>query len=59
MLNSTALTAERPPGVGLDKGDAYDGVRDLLREFGFTAPIRTRGEEVQELREDASKKVRR
>lgn len=52
-------TAERPQGMCLDKGYDYDEVRDLLREFGFTAHIRTRGEEVQELREDASKKARR
>lgn len=52
-------TAEHPQGVCLDKGYDYDEVRDLLREFGFTAHIRTRGEEAQELREDASKKARR
>ena len=52
-------TAERPQGVCLDKGYDYDEVRDLLREFGFTAHLRTRGEEAQELREDASKKARR
>ena len=52
-------TAEHPQGVCLDKGYDYDEVRDLLREFGFTAHIRTRGEEAQERREDASKKARR
>src|SRR5512144_3387361 len=52
-------TAERPQGVGLDTGYDSDKVRDLLREFGFTAHIRTRGEEVQERREDASKQARR
>lgn len=52
-------TAERPQGVCLDKGYDYDEVRDLLHEFSFTAPIRARGEEAKELREDARKKARR
>lgn len=52
-------TAERPQGVCLDKGYDYDAVRDLLHEFSFTAPIRARGEEAKELREDARKKARR
>jgi putative transposase len=30
----------------LDKGYDYEEVRDILREFGFTAHIRARGEEV-------------
>lgn len=52
-------TAERPQGLCLDKGYDYDEVRDILREFGFTAHIRARGEEARPLREDASKKARR
>ena len=52
-------TAKQPQGVCLDKGYDYDEVRDLLREFGFTAHIRTRGEEANDLREDAHNKARR
>lgn len=52
-------TPERPQGLGLDKGYDYDAVREILREFGFTAHIRARGEEAKALREDASKKARR
>lgn len=52
-------TASSPQNVCLDKGYDYDEVRDILQEFGFTAHIRTRGEEAQALREDARKKARR
>ena len=52
-------TDERPQGMCLDKGYDYDEVRDLLREFGFTAHIRARGEEAKDLCKDASRKARR
>ena len=52
-------TDAHPQNVCLDKGYDYDEVRDILQEFGFTAHIRTRGEEAQALREDARKKARR
>jgi transposase len=52
-------TTERPQGLCLDKGYDYDEVREILREFGFTAHIRARGEEAKALRENASKKARR
>ena len=52
-------TAQRPQGMCLDQGYDYEEVRELLREFGFTAPIRPRGEEAKDRREDASKKARR
>lgn len=52
-------TAQRPQGMCLDKGYDDEEVRELLREFGFTAHLRPRGEEAQDLREDASKKARR
>lgn len=43
----------------LDKGYDYDAVRDILKEFGFTAHIRSRGEEAQEIRREAGKRARR
>ena len=43
-------TTERPQGMCLDQGYDYDEVRDILREFGFTAHIRARGEAAQALR---------
>lgn len=52
-------TEDEPQGMCLDKGYAYDEVRDILREFGFTAHIRSRGEETQEIAREAGKKARR
>jgi putative transposase len=52
-------TAEQPQGMWLDKGDDFDEVRDLLAEFGFTAHSRTRGEEVQAIKQEAGYKARR
>jgi putative transposase len=52
-------TAEQPQGLCLDKGYDYDEVRDIVREFGFTAHIRSRGEEAQDLKREAGKKARR
>ena len=50
---------EHPQGMCLDKGYDYQAVRDILREFGFTAHIRPRGEEVQALTRQAGFKARR
>jgi transposase len=41
-------TPEHPQGICLDAGYDYQEVRDLLAAFGFTAHIRSRGEEAQE-----------
>ncbi len=40
---------------GLD----YDEVRELVKEFGFTAHIRSRGEEAKDIKMEAGKKARR
>jgi putative transposase len=52
-------TAERPQGMCLDKGYDYDDTRDLVREFGFTAHVRARGEEAKALKLEAGFKARR
>jgi putative transposase len=52
-------TSEQPQGMCLDKGYAYDEVRELLDEFGFTAHIRARGEEAQALKQEAGFRARR
>ena len=52
-------TAEQPQGMCLDKGYDYDEVRDILSEFGFTAHIRSRGEEAKELVREAGQRARR
>ena len=51
--------AEQPQGMCLDKGYDYQEVCDTLCEFGFTAHIRSRGEEAKELRAEAGKRARR
>jgi len=52
-------TQEQPQHLCLDKGYDYDEVRTTLLEFGFTAHIRSRGAEAQELKREAGKRARR
>jgi len=49
----------RPQGMCLDKGYDAAWVREILAAFGFTAHIRSRGEEAQELAREAGKRARR
>jgi transposase len=50
---------EQPQGLCLDKGYDYDEVREIVEEFGFTAHIKARGEEAQEIKKKAGHKARR
>jgi transposase len=43
----------------LDKGYAYDEVREVVREFGFTAHIPPKGQGAQEVKRAARHKARR
>jgi transposase len=52
-------SADAPQGMCLDKGYDDDEVREIVEEFGFITPIRSRGEEAQELKRDARSKARR
>ena len=52
-------TLEEPQGLCLDKGYDYPEVSALVDEFGFTAHIRTRGEEAQALKREAGYRARR
>jgi putative transposase len=52
-------TNEQPQNLCLDKGYDYDEVRQIVEEFGFTAHIRARGEEAQELKRKVLEKARR
>ncbi len=52
-------TPEHPQGLCLDKGYDFDEVRQTLQEFGFTAHIRSRGEEAQAIKKEAGFKARR
>jgi len=52
-------TRAKPQGLCMDKGYDYDEVRELVREFKFTAHIRSRGEEAQAIRREAGFRARR
>jgi len=52
-------TKEKPQGICLDKGYDYDEVRDIVKEFGFTAHIKSRGEEKIQIKNIAGFKARR
>ena len=52
-------TEEEPQGMCLDKGYNGSGVRDLVKEFGYTAHIRSRGEEAQAIKREAGFKAHR
>jgi transposase len=52
-------TGDEPQGMCMDKGYDYDEVRALLEEFGFTAHVKSRGEEAKEIKRRARYKARR
>lgn len=59
-----SLVVERPEptaeqGMCLDAGYDFEVIRELLVEFGFTAHIRSRGEELKELAQEAGRRARR
>lgn len=59
MAKRPRPTRGKPQGLCLDKGYDFDEVRDIVRQFGFTAHIRARGEEAQAIREEAGFRARR
>jgi len=58
-IERPAPTAEKPQGMCMDKDYDKSEVYALLEEFGFTAHIRARGEEAQELKRKARARARR
>ena len=52
-------TKRHPQGLWLDKGYDYEGVRETLRGFGFTAHIRARGEEAKAITHQVGFRARR
>jgi transposase len=59
MAKRPLPTADSPQGLCLDKGYDYDEVRAIVQEFGFTAHLRTRGEEAKAIKEEDGFKARR
>ena len=58
-ISRPAPSPEHPQGLCLDKGYDFDEVRRIVDEFGFTAHIRSRGEEAQAIKKAAGFKARR
>jgi transposase len=52
-------TTAQPQGLCMDKGYDYQEIRGTLRESGFTAHIRARGEEAQAIKREAGFRARR
>jgi transposase len=52
-------TVAHPQGMCVDKGYDYQEVREILVGFGFTAHMRSRGEEAQAITAEANTKARR
>lgn len=50
ILERPVPTEKQLQGMCLDKGYGYNEVRDILREFGFAAHIRPRGEEAKAIK---------
>ena len=59
VLERPAPSADAEQGMCLDKGYDYNEVREILQEFGFTAHIRSRGEEAQAIKKEAGFRARR
>ncbi len=59
VVERPEATEADPQGMCLDKGYDYDDVRATLKEFGFTAHIRSRGEEAKALKKEAGERARR
>lgn len=59
MIKRPKPTRERKQNICMDKGYDYDEIRELVKEFGFTAHIKSRGEEALALKRKAGYKARR
>jgi putative transposase len=59
VVERPAPSDAQPQGMCLDKAYDYDDVRAILQEFGFTAHIRSRGEEAQDIVREAGRRARR
>jgi putative transposase len=59
VVERPAPTPEQPQGLCLDAGYDYDEVYAILQEFGFTAHVRSRGDEAKAIKHEASFKARR
>ena len=63
-MDATVITRRKPSRrrlqhLCLDKGYDYPEVYELIAEFGFTAHLRTRGEEAKAIQREAGFRARR
>lgn len=59
VVDRPAPTEDEPQGLCMDKEYDYDEVHELVKEFGFTAHIRSRGEEAKAIKQEIGFKARR
>ncbi len=59
MIERPDATAAQPHALCLDKGYDYREVRELTAELGFSAHIRSRGEEAKAIEREAGFRARR
>lgn len=59
VIARPAPTPEQPQHICLDKGYDFDEVRELVESYGYTAHIRTRGEEITARRQIPGYRARR
>jgi transposase len=59
VVTRPAPSEEQAQHRCLDKGYDYQVIRELLETFGFTAHIRSRGQEAEEVCQEAGKRARR
>lgn len=59
IIDHPEPSEEQPQVMCLDKGYDYDEVWAILREFGFTAHIHTRGVDANAIKREAGFKARR
>jgi putative transposase len=59
MIPRPLSTEATPQGLCLDKGYDSKEVREIAKEFGFTAHVRSRGEEKKALAKEAGLRARR
>jgi transposase len=59
VIERPDVAPDAPQGLCLDKGYDYPEVYELLDEFGFSAHVRSRGQEKQALERDPSFRARR
>ncbi len=59
VIERPAPTAEAPQNLCMDKGYDYPQVKELVERWGYTAHIRSRGEERQEKEQIPGYRARR